>query len=135
MSFSPFWSYLQKSLSKVDTFLKWTPSTVDTLFGPASVRFKKFSLQLRINPHMYKIGPRGPRHYIFGDHFYSKKARKLRFHVFLLFHIRKHMTSSFYLKWIEFTRNCEFVPNLIRVPGDPQLKQNSRFLVNLVHCI
>ena len=49
--------------------------------------------------------PPGPKQYIFGDHFYSKNAKKFRFHVFLLFHVRKHMTSSFYLKWTEFTRN------------------------------
>ena len=54
------------------------------------------------------LGLQGPKHYIFGDHFYSKNARKLRFHVFLLFGARKYMISSFYLKWTEFTRNCEF---------------------------
>ena len=25
---------------------------------------------------MHKMGPRGPKQYIFGDHFYSKSARK-----------------------------------------------------------
>ena len=49
--------------------------------------------------------PQGPRHYIFGDHFYLKNVRKLKFHVFLLFYVRKHMISLFYLKWIRFTRN------------------------------
>ena len=57
------------------------------------------------------LGRQGPKQYIFGDHFYSKNVRKLRFHVFLLFCVRKHMTSSFYLKWTEFTRNCEFYSN------------------------
>ena len=51
------------------------------------------------------LDPQGPKQYIFGDHFYSKNAKKLRFHVFLLFHARKHMTSSFYLNWTEFARN------------------------------
>ena len=51
------------------------------------------------------LGPQGPKHYIFGDHFYSKNAKKLRFHVFLLFDARKYMISSYYLKWTEFTRN------------------------------
>ena len=54
------------------------------------------------------MGPQEPKHYIFGDHFYSKSARKLKFHVFFHFNARKHMMSSFYLKWTEFTRNCEF---------------------------
>ena len=62
-----------------------------------------------LNPHMHKIGAQGPKHYIFGDQFYSKNARKLRFHVFLHFNARKHMISSFYLKWTEFARNGEFV--------------------------
>ena len=48
---------------------------------------------------------------LFGDHFYSKNAWKLRFLVFLLFHARKHMISSFYLKGTEFTRYCEFCSN------------------------
>ena len=61
-----------------------------------------------LNPHLHKMGPQGPKHYIFGDHFYSKNARKLKFHVFLHFNSRKHMISSFYLKWTEF--NCEFGP-------------------------
>ena len=69
--------------------------------------FQKFHL----NHHMHKMGSRRPKYYIFGDHFYSKKARKLRFPVFLHFNARKHMMSSFYLKWTEFTRNCEFVSN------------------------
>ena len=47
--------------------------------------------------------------HVFGDQFYSKNARKLRFHVFLHFNAREHMILSFYLKWIEFTRNCELV--------------------------
>ena len=31
------------------------------------------------------LDPQGPKHYVFGDPFYSKNARKLKFHVFLLF--------------------------------------------------
>ena len=58
---------------------------------------------LVFSPHMYKV-------LYFGNHFYSTNARKLRFHVFLHFNVRKHMISSFYLKWTEFTRDCEFVP-------------------------
>ena len=30
------------------------------------------------------LGPQEPKQYIFGDHFYSKNAKNLRFHVFLL---------------------------------------------------
>ena len=41
--------------------------------------------------------------------FHSKKSRKLRFHVFLHFIARKHMISSFYLKWIKFTRNDDLI--------------------------
>ena len=53
--------------------------------------------------------PADPSTHIFGDQFYSKNARKLKFHVFLHFNAREHMILSFYLKWIEFTRNCELV--------------------------
>ena len=76
------------------------------------------------------LGPQGPKHYIFGDHFYSKKARKLKFHVLLLFYARNvwyhHFTwsgpnsqdiASFFpfvgprgpeLNWNKFTISCEF---------------------------
>ena len=54
------------------------------------------------------LGPQGSKHYIFGDQFYLKSARKLKFYIFLLFYARKLMISLFFLKWIEFKRNCEF---------------------------
>ena len=55
----------------------------------------KFLNALSINTHMHKIlskmhkmlSSHGHKQYIFGDHFYSKNAKKLRFHVFLLFHV------------------------------------------------
>ena len=50
----------------------------------------------------------GPKHYIFGDHYYLKNARKLKFHVFLFSYARKHMISSFYLKWTKFAKHFEF---------------------------
>ena len=56
----------------------------------------------------FALGPQGSKDYIFGDHFYSKNPRKFKFYLFLLFYATKHMISSFYLKWTEFTRNCEF---------------------------
>ena len=46
--------------------------------------------------------------YIFGKQFHLKNARKLRFHVFLHFHSRKHI-SQFYLRWTKLSA-C--------VPGD-----------------
>ena len=86
-----------------------------------------------VNPHMHKLSPRGPTHYIFGDQFYSKNGRKLRFHVFLYFYARKHMISSFYPKWTEFTRNCEFHSKYGSRGNQTKLEQNSQFLVNSVH--
>ena len=74
------------------------------------------------------LDPQGPKQYIFGDHFYSKNAKKLRFHVFLLFHARKHMTSSFYLKWTKFARNLWIWSNC-GSPGTPvKLEQIRNFL-------
>ena len=43
-----------------------------------------------INPHMHKMGPRGPKYCNFGNQFYSKNPRKLRFHVFPHFNARKN---------------------------------------------
>ena len=62
------------------------------------------------NPHMHKIGPWGPKHYIFGDNISSKNDRKIKFYVFLHFTARKHMILTFYLKWTKFIKKCEFVP-------------------------
>ena len=53
------------------------------------------------------LGPQGPKWFIFDDHFYSKNGRNLRLQVFLLIHVRKYMTSLFYLKWTKFTRSCK----------------------------
>ena len=47
------------------------------------------------NPHMHKMGSQGPKHYVFGDHFSSKNARKLRFYVYLHFNARKHRHYHF----------------------------------------
>ena len=62
----------------------------------------------------------------------QKIPRMLRFHEFLHFHVRKHMISSFYLKWTEFTRTFELCSNLVWTPEDQQLGQNSQFLGNSV---
>ena len=56
------------------------------------------------------MGPKEPKHYIFGDHFYTKNARRLRFHVFLHFNARKHMMPPFCVKSTEFTKDCELLP-------------------------
>ena len=73
------------------------------------------------------LGPQGPKQYIFEDHCYSKNAKKLRFHVFPLFHVWKHMTSSFYLKWTEFKKIVDFVP--IVGPHGPKLNWN-KFIIS-----
>ena len=67
-------------------------------------------LKSGFNPHMHKMGPRRPKHYIFGNQFNSKNARGISFNVLFHFNARKHMISSFYLKWTEFIRNCKFFP-------------------------
>ena len=92
-----------------------------------------FRVYCQFNPLMHKLGPRGPTHYIFGDCFYSKNARKLRFHVLLHFYARKHMIWSFYTKWTKFTRNCEFHSKYESRGNQTKLEQTSQFLVNSVH--
>ena len=67
----------------------------------------------------FALGPQGPKHNICGDHFYLKNAGKLRFLVFLLFHARKHMISSFFLKWTNSQDIVNFVP--IVCPQGPEL--------------
>ena len=44
---------------------------------------------------MLKMSPQRHKHYICVDRFYSKNARKLKFHVFLNFNVRKYMISLF----------------------------------------
>ena len=58
---------------------------------------------------MHKIGLKGSKQLIFGGQFYSKNDRNLKCHVFLHFNARKHLISSFYLKWTELTRDREFL--------------------------
>ena len=54
------------------------------------------------------LGPEGPKQYIFDDHFYSKNAKKLRFHLFLLFHVMGPQDTE--LDWNKFKISCEFDP-------------------------
>ena len=74
------------------------------------------------------LGLQRPKQYIFGDCFYSENVRKLRFHAFLLFYARKHMTLSFYLKWTKLTRNCEFYFNCGSPWTQTKLEQIHNFL-------
>ena len=84
---------------------------------------KETSLQKELG-----VESQGPKQYIFVDYIFSNNARKLRFHLFLLFHVRKHMASSFYLKWTEFTRNCEFCSNSGSSGTRTKLEQIYNFL-------
>ena len=45
----------------------------------------------------------------------------------------ENMISSFYPKWTEFTRNCEFHSKYGSRGNQTKLEQNSQFLVNSVH--
>ena len=74
------------------------------------------------------LGPKGPEQDIFGSYFYSKNNRKLRFHVFFLFHVRKHIRSSFYLKWTEFTRNYQ----LCSIYGSPGTRTKLEQILNFL---
>ena len=105
--------------------MKWVPG--DLVYRLARESLKCNSLVQKICMFLQKKTSHcqnslGPKHYIFGSHFYSKNARKLKFHVFVLFYARKHMILSFYLEWTEFTRNCEFFPFV--GPLGPELNWN-----------
>ena len=86
--------------------------------------------------HCRKISalvPVGPKYYIFGDQFYSKNARKLRFHVFLNCQDRKHVISWIYLRRTEFARNFDYCFNYGSPWTQTKLEQSSQFLANYVH--
>ena len=76
----------------------------------------------------FALGPQEPKQYIFGDHIYSKNAGRLRFHVFFYFHVSKHMTSTFYMKWTEFVRKCELSSNCESLGTRTKLEQIHNFL-------
>ena len=82
----------------------------------------------QFNRHMHKIGPGGPKQYIFGNHSCSKNAITLTFHGFLHFIARKPMKSSFFLKWTELIRNCQFVPIQFGSPGTHNRNKIHNFL-------
>ena len=42
----------------------------------------------------------------------------------------ENMISSFYLKWIEFTRNCEFVPIYFGSPGTQNWNKIHNFTIS-----
>ena len=90
--------------------------------------FLKRDITLQNCKNSLALGPNGPKHYIFGNHFYFKNVRKLIFHVFLNFCSRKHMTSSIYLTWIEFTRNFELFSNCGSPGTRTKLEQIHKFL-------
>ena len=71
---------------------------------------------------MHMLDPRGPKHYIFGNHFCSKDARKVRFHVFLHVNARKH--DIIILPEVDqIHKKLWICSSLVRVSGDPQLEQ------------
>ena len=84
------------------------------------------------NRHMHKIGPRGSKHYIIGNHFYSKNARKLSSmysSILMLENIWYH-----HLNWS--ASNSQEIANLFQFnfgPRGPTIGTNSQFLVNSVH--
>ena len=75
------------------------------------------------------LGPQGHKEYVFGDYFYSNNARELRFHVFLLFLVRKH--DIIFLPEVDRIHKKLWILFQLWVPGDPN--SNSKFLANSVH--
>ena len=68
---------------------------------------------------MHKLGPRGPKHFIFGDHIYSKNVRRSG----------SMYSSTLMLENIIYHYFTRSGPN----SQDPPLEPNSQFLVNSVH--
>ena len=129
----------QSKGAEICTIIRWEleckkcSKTFCEIFGRKNIQNqnnkKRFSNRENMfNPHMHKMGHRRPKHYIFGYHFCSKNARRLRFYVFLHFNARKHIMLSLYLIWTEFTRNCEFVPTWFGSPGTHNWNKVHNFL-------
>ena len=96
---------------------------------------QNISLTLRTfltNPHMHKMGPCGPKHYIFAAAFAQKMPESSGFiysSILLLGNI-----WHYHFTWSDpNSQKFWTFPNLIWVWGDPQFEQNSQFLVNSVH--
>ena len=82
--------------------------------------------QSGFNLHMHKMGPQGPKHYIFCEHFYwinTRKPNTMYASILMLENIWYYPIHK--RLWI--------FNNLVRVPGDSQLEQNSQHIVNSVH--
>ena len=76
-------------------------------------------IQLFFNWHMHKIGPRKRKYNIFGDQFYSENCQKAQIRYAPLFLCKKTYDMINLPEVNEFTRNCKFCFNLVRVPVDP----------------
>ena len=90
--------------------------------------FNNKLFNVSFKPHVPKMGPQGPKYNNFWDQFYPENARKFRFHVFLHFHTKKHMIWWYYLKWSEFTRNCDCCFNLMGFPWTHKWNEIHNFL-------
>ena len=78
------------------------------------------------------VPPRDPRTIFLGTSFTQKmpdSSDSMYYSIFML----ENMISSFYPKWTEFTRNCEFHSKYGSRGNQTKLEQNSQFLVNSVH--
>ena len=69
---------------KLVYFLTRETLTCNSLIKKKCVFLQKETSHSRNN---VALGPQGSKSYVFGDLFYSKNARVLKFHVFLLFHV------------------------------------------------
>ena len=67
-----------------------------------------------VNLHMHKMGPKQ----------FCSKMLESSDSMYSIFMLEKYIISQFYIILNEFTRNCEFCSNLVRVFGDPLLEQN-----------
>ena len=80
----------------------------------------------------FALGPQGPERYIFGDHFYVKNTRKLRFHAFPLFHARKR--DIIILPEVDWIHKILWALRQLWAPGGSDwFVKNSQSLVNSVH--
>ena len=109
-----------KYLSKSVNWLKYSTVSPEKYYLFDTIKCKHISATWE----HFNINNIGPKHYIYGNKFYSKNDRKLRFHVFLenIWYcnftwsglIREKLWFLFKL-WVlgtKFTTSCEFWKNM-----------------------
>ena len=96
------------------------------LFPDTNKRLLHFYKCRDFNPRMHKMGPRRPKHYIFGDHFTQKMPESSgSMYSFIL--ILENIWY-YHFTWDRIHKKLWICSNLVRVPGDHNWNKIHNFL-------